>query len=878
MNETKAKPNGPGSFLLRRRRLIRRVFWIALGVAAAAALAWLAVFLFRYQLYTGYREVLQNRAYTVEEGAPFAPLGEESADIPGMALAAENENFKLYTNVETAEVAVFDKRNGVAVYSNPPDLADDPIANDTNRNYLKSQFLLDYFNANRTAGTYDSYSMSVARGQATAEAITGGVRYRYVLGEQEEIEYFVPVSLSPEKFSELTAALPAADADTLRRMYTADLETSGLYGLIYTVRTNRRTLRNLDNILQSAGFTQEDYYAQTALGSAITAEPMTFTVVLEYRLCDEGLEVSLPVSLMEEHGGGSLFRVQLLRTFGAAGADETGYLVVPDGAGALIRFNNGKVNAAAFSQYLYDIDRMDSTYTVLENVTPARLPLFGVCRENSSVLATVERGAALCMLTADVAGKVNAYNTVYPSFLVRSYDLLSLFGVSGTEADLPIMEKELYDENITVRYALLTDAYKGYSGLANYYRERLLREGALTAQEEGGDLPFFYDVIGGVKETAHVLGLRILRVRPMTTFAQAGDMAEELSALGVRNQIQNFQGWMNGGYYHDVPDRIGVLGQLGGTAGLEALDSRLRALGGALYADVAFQNVTLISRRYARAYEGSRYYGAGYVAILGQVNPALLRRVSALGYAETMYSLLSPKFLSRYVDGFIRSTETLALGGVSLRDLGDDLHSDKRRTEVISREEALAIVTAELRKLDSTGRKLLVSGGNSYALPYADAVVGAPLSTGEFFLVDEAIPLYPMVVHGCLDYAGAQINLAESADWRLELLGLIEYGASCRYAFSWEDAAAMKYTGLSRYYATTFSRWKESAAAFYRELNAALKPVQGVQMVSHERIGDVARVKYQNGTVIYVNYGTDPAALDGLTVDPRGYRVEEAAP
>ena len=117
---------------------------------------------------------------------------------------------------------------------------------------------------------------------------------------------------------------------------------------------------------------------------------------------------------------------------------------------------------------------MDATYTILENTTPARLPLFGICREDSSVLATIERGAALCYLTADIAGKYNSYNDCYPTFVLRGYDILSMFGVSGTEADLPIMEKDLYDEEITVRYTLLNEDYAGYSGLANYYREHLL--------------------------------------------------------------------------------------------------------------------------------------------------------------------------------------------------------------------------------------------------------------------------------------------------------------------------------------------------------------------------------------------------------------------
>ena len=157
-------------------------------------------------------------------------------------------------------------------------------------------------------------------------------------------------------------------------------------------------------------------------------------------------------------------------------------------------------------------------------------------------------------------------------------------------------------------------------------------------------------------------------------------------------------------------------------------------------------------------------------------------------------------------------------------------------------------------------------------------MIDAPLYTSDYYIVDESVPLYPLIVHGCVDYAGTQLNLSESDEWQAELLHLIEYGAGCRYVFTWEDSAQMKYTGLNRYYATTYDSWKESAAAFYRQLNAALSPVQGVAMVAHERIGDVARVTYANGVVICVNYGAEEATLDGLTVAPLDYAVGEVTP
>ena len=42
-----------------------------------------------------------------------------------------------------------------------------------------------------------------------------------------------------------------------------------------------------------------------------------------------------------------------------------------------------------------------------------------------------------------------------------------------------------------VSYTFPGEAYQGYAGLANYYRERLIAEGVLTPDKTGGDIPFY---------------------------------------------------------------------------------------------------------------------------------------------------------------------------------------------------------------------------------------------------------------------------------------------------------------------------------------------------------------------------------------------------
>ncbi len=843
----------------------------AVLVAAAVAVGW---YLVRYQFYSEYKQYITEPA-AAEESSAFKAI-EDAAPVKlegkGFSLAAENGVLKLYANEQTGDVAIHDLRSGETVYSTPPDAGSDKVANKTNKNLLRSQFLLDYFNAGLTTNTYDSFTKCVELENLEVESIQDGVRFIYTLGEEVEV-YYVPHLLSDERFQQLYESA-AANVKKLMNgqansFYAQDEE--GNWRITENgVKMSIRNLNRMSEHFLEQGLTPEEYYDWQAKAGVEVAQTLGFTVVLEWRLKGDAVECTVPAERIEERGGGMVSRIQLLPYMGAAGSEENGYIVVPGGSGAIIRFNNGKQSNAVYSQYVYDMDLVDAEYTKTQNTQPVRLPLFALCRENSTVLATIEKGASLATITADVSGRSNSYNSAYASFVLRGDEKLAMFG-AGETADLPIVEDDLYAETLTVRYTFLNEP--GYSGVANAYRSRLLADGVLTDMADGGATPFYYDVIGGVKETTHTLGVKHLQIEAMTTFNQAADMAAQLKEKGVANQVMNFQGWMNGGYYHDVPDKVKVLRQLGGKDGFLKLNEAVEALGGEVYGDVALQNVTYISKRYRYNDESSRYYGAGYAVSFGEVNPANLRQTASLGYAENLYDLLSPKFLPYYVEKFIKATEDMQAVGVSLRDLGYELHADKRRTGVINREEALMVVKGQLEALRATGRDLMISGGNDYALQGVKHILGAPMSATEYFIVDEEIPLYQMVVHGCADYTGVALNTQVSSDPQKELLKLVEYGASPRYVFTWEDATEMKYTGLNKYFATTFSAWADEAADSYAYVSAALDAVHGVQMTEHISLTeDVKRVTYANGVVIYVNYGEETQA-DGYTIPAKDYIV-----
>lgn len=769
--------------------LTKKLVLGALGIAAAVLLIYLLYYFFHYMAYNRYKDYLNS--YVYEEGTVYEPLAESRTDVAGMELVCENEYLKLYTDTETAYVAVYDKRDGSITYSNPMNADEDTKANRNNKNYLKSQMLVYYYNSDIKSGSYDTFSKAVEKNQVAVERIADGIRYLYTVGDMQD-----------------------------------NNGNEGIY----------------------------------------------FEIPLEYRLDGDSLVVSIPTNRIKEYGGAKVYRIQLLRYMGAASSEEDGYIVVPNGSGSIIRFNNDKLTSAAYSQYIYEIDPMASTYTTTENINGARLPIFGICRTDRSLLVEVEEGASTTVITADISGKYNDYNFAYPILVLRNVDNLRSFGES--DQDVYVLEENLYDMNATVRYTFLNDEYTGYAGLANYYREKLIAKGVLKPLSGGGDIPFYYDIIGGVKETAHFLGIQYLHTFSMTTFEEAEAIARELAAAGIHNQVMNFQGWFNGGYYHDAPDQIKVTGKLGGKSGLEALNETLQELGGTLYADVAFQQVTFADDGFNWKAESSRYYGAGYVASFGLVNPATLRNSSSLGYLESAYDLLSPKFLPRYVEKFTKKIGKYDISGISLRDLGNYLTSDKKRSHVIHREEALQVVLGQLGLLEETGKKLMTASANAYSFAYSSDIINVPLSHNEYAIVDANIPLYQMILHGCISYSTDLLNFDDSEDMTKTVLQMIETGTSPHYVFTMENSSRMKNTGMNRYYATTYETWKGEAEEIYNRVNEVLQNVSAAEIVNHEISGDLRKVTYSNGVVIYINYGDEAQTMDGVAVPAMSYEME----
>jgi hypothetical protein len=838
-------------------KLGTKILLCILGAAALIIGIYQGYLTLRFRLHRDYRNVLTANA-EFEQGTPFAGVSDAQAP-EGMVLAEKNDILKLFVNTETAEVAVLDSRTGIMTYGNPPDAADDPVAGGRNKSNLQSQLLVEFYDSHRLPGLYNSYDFSTSLGQFELESLRDGFRVTYTIGDMSYQYGIVPLYITEARLEYFTSRLPENSASYIISRYLESTEAPGFMELNEASRSGAATLRRLNENFEAAGYTENDLMADMEASGVSDAIPIAFVIPLEYRLDGDSLVVSIPTEHVVEKGGGRISRIQFLRSFGAGGVDEEGYIVLPNGSGSLMYFNNGKTFADDYMQYVYGLDPLMQEYIILGNSEPIRMPFFGIQRTGGNpqgIFAEIISGDTLADITASVSGKLNSYNFVYPSFTLRGAMSLTMFGTTGSEAELPVVEFGFAQIDIVVRYSFLSGEYEGYSGMARYARETLTERGVLTPVNAaaGDDIPLYMSLLGSVAGQQRFLSVGYFGQFPMTTFAQAGEISETLAQQGITNQVINYQGWFNRGYYHDVPNRVRLVSQLGSRSELESLSQTVEARGGKLFLDVAFQQVTFASRRYNWQIETSRYYGGGMVAVMGQNCPDCYSNRASLGYRETLYNLLSPKFLGRRVDDFISAFDKFNVTGISLRDLGCDLHSDRKRTEVINREEALEIVLDSFAKLANTDNQLMVSGGNMYSFEFGSDFINVPISHNAVYMVDEEIPFYQMVLAGSANYAGTPINLSSAFDEDAIVARLIEFGASPHFTFTAEASGGLKYTGKNHVHGATFSNWSDTAVRIYNEVNSMLSLVSGSAIREHEILPDGRRrVTYENGVTFEID-------------------------
>ncbi|NLY10569.1 MAG: hypothetical protein GX020_02600 [Firmicutes bacterium] len=623
----------------------------------------------------------------------------------------------------------------------------------------------------------------------------------------------------------------------------------------------RNAIKDIYDGIDYTPLTVEHDHAEYGLDPTI-ANLQIFFIPIEYRLEGKDFVVKVPAdeivypykvkTLANREVTYPLLNINVLPYFGAAHADEEGYIFIPDGGGALIELTNGKVNFASFRGRVYGPD-----YTLEPKKQPTPfdqslvppevyLPVYGIKAGDAAFFAIIEEGYAMASIISDIAEKTCSYNHVSAEFTITPKGSQPF----GNQNEIAIYKPESYDGDIQIRYSFLYGEEANYVGMARHYQDYLVNKGVLKplkVQEE--EIPFYLELIGALPIMRPVMGIYRKVAEPLTTTEQAIEILEKLMAEDISNIRLRYSGWLKGGLEHHFPSKASVERNIGGRRGLLELNSFAQENGIELYADVRFQ--TVFNNTMFDGFRNRRDSS---------------RMIDSLVAKNYNGNVLSPRRLDTLVPSFLKDFDKLGIQGLASMDLSTEVNSDFNKVRTYLRQDAADIVVNKVREIkEDYGFKTMFDGANSYVLPYTDNILNMPFDNSGSNLIDHWVPFYQMVVRGYIDYAGEPINMA--GDFERNLLRTIEGGGYPYFKWSYAPSSVTKGTDFHNLYALNYGDSFETAVEIYHKVNDVLGPTIGKRIVNHERIADnVSKTTYENGISVIVNHNRHAVTIDGITI------------
>ncbi|SDA58098.1 hypothetical protein SAMN02910275_01375 [Butyrivibrio sp. INlla18] len=797
-------------------------------------------------------------------------------------ITIDNGQLKLSMDPKTTEFSIEVKDSGKVWYSNPQGAAEDEKALDDQKAYLQSPLIMSYSITQGLETTYNSYAFSAQNG--IYEIIPGDneIRVNYSLGSVQK-EFIIPPVSTAEEFEGYLSQMDKKDADLIKQYYKKYdinkltpkdnkeellanypiIETEVIYVLRTATKENVR--KTIQDKFEAVGYTYDNYLADKELDqSSNTSDNAIFNVSVVYKLEGKDLVVEVPFSDLDFDPETPIYTITPLPYFGAGGPNDNGFMLVPEGGGALINFNNGKTSQSSYYTNVYGWDMCLSRDAVVHN-TRAYYGVYGISEGNDSFICILEDGRSYASIQADVAGKNHSYNFVNAKYSICQREKFDVGDIANS--DIYEYATKLPDETLRQRYTFVNSG--SYVDMAKVYSTYLQNEyaGYLDLVDDTS-APVAIEIVGAIDKVKQVLGVPVSRPLKLTSYKDADAIITDLGNNGVSNMQVKLSGWCNGGVKQKVLARTKTVGALGSKKDLKNFVNNAEANGNTVYLNGITQY----------AYDSNLidgFFSYRDAAKFISKERAELHAYSHVTYAERdsedLHYLLHTELANKYADKLVNTSKKYN-AGASFQDLGMDLSSDFYRKKTYSREQVLGLQVEQLKSYNEAGTPVMINMGNDYAIPFASMVTNMDLRGSEYTILDECVPFFQLAVHGRVDYTGEPINICGNAED--EVLYSAEYGAGLQFTFMEEDSFATQKTLYTEYYGSSYDAWKDRMVEIYTRYNNELGHTFNQEMTGHENLtADVSCTEYADGTKVYVNYGYTDYTEGAVKVPARDYVV-----
>ena len=651
-----------------------------------------------------------------------------------------------------------------------------------------------------------------------------------------------------------------ADDSSMKRAARMQVRSALHVELFDSVNQAKTTLYSLSDSVNREGMTIRRLEKEIVVDYRFPDGEVT--VPVHYTLDGSRLVVSILPDEVTEDSTYLLMNVTVHPYFFCGTAAEEGYLLVPDGSGALIRFNNQKYTSSPYKQKVYGIDLSNFRYSDVEYAYDVRMPVFGIGKADGMAMGIITAGAGDAYVEANPGISNISYNGAYASFNLMGQDLRSYAEDNRTDMDV-FPEGRNGLELLQITYLIQTGGDTGYAAMAQMYRDYLVDTYDLNRITDNG-YPLYLDIYAATMRNKSFLGVPYLGVETLTTFSQAEAMVKELQEAGAAVTVR-LNNWSDQTVRGKALTGSSILGSAGSKKSLLSLKSTVEK-SGALYLNGNLSEIYqpgLFGRFYMLA-ENMRNAVIDYQEFDLATN--LLK--------DSFHYLLKTKKIAPYTQKFGASLKKWGFDTVAVEGL-NNMYTDysDENASMTATSDAYA---AAIKKLAESGMRVAVDGGNQYALGQTSMIWDLPSGDSMYEVCDQAVPFFAIALHGYVPFTLEPVNA--SAEPQKALLQTLETG--CGLYFRWMEAEAGKvmYSRNDDLYNAQAANWMDTAKGTYAEYAAFMKGKQALLITDHTYLtADVTRTVYEDGSFVIVNYGDTAYTADGVTVEPLSYATGKEA-
>jgi len=644
---------------------------------------------------------------------------------------------------------------------------------------------------------------------------------------------------------------------TANNITSANVTTQSLYSLAQVNYLNDASITEANSDHLRPYQTEPGSYSKRRVETTIETQSAQHFVVhvdlkiwdisfnVEIHLIEGGIEVYIPIDSIEESGEiYKLTAINVFPYFGASREDKMpGYLVIPDGIGALVRTNQ-RYNTY-FQARFFGSD-MGYQTSILPELS---LPIYGNIHNpgQDGFYASISEGAEFTTLIANFWGSNTRYHRINARFNVRTI-YRNIINKAGEGNDrIPV---EFVPSDYRIAFKVLGGEDASYVGMAKDYRDQLIDQGVLTAREKvtNDQIPIQLSYIMSDQEPAFIGTVKVV----MTTANQVKDAYDFFKSEGLENQQVTLMGWSVDGFVNRAPYRTRTFD---------------RHLGDLVEHITEDGNYVFLENDYTRSSEDSRRatYNRDVARNLSRLKMVFRRRTLNTQVQEIYF--LYPESSLRFAKDDLSFYENLGVSGVHLNSLGNNLMS-YYDGDIRYRNETIA----QYQEIAGLYEHLSLSRPNQYLYAYIDSYMDLAITNSQYDYYTDLVPLIPIILKGSVSYYTPYLNFNALSDDRL--LTMVDFAVNPSYVLTEELTYAMRYTPSSIFYTTTLSDYEQEILDTYHFVNNALRHVIHAQIENRVvlRTG-LVEITYDNGVTIFVNYNYTRQTVGTLQVAARSYEV-----